>query len=186
MEKATVLMFYQLTLPSICIHLSEQQSCTFFFLQTYECSTIEEYYKTPKEISEALKVKDLTSLTKGLSRLRAQLTFALKDCIDPTEKQTRPLVEYAQFCTNCHEINNLWDYQASTNIQDLECMLPDIVGLFIRLCKTPVIRSFGSQIIETVLSRQMKYIYRGISSMRIPQCQSTFRLMTAMVHSVSP
>lgn len=73
----------------------------------------EEYYKTPKEISEALKVKDLVSLTKGLSRLRAQLTFAVKDRIDPTEKQTRPLVEYAQSCTDCYEINNLWDYQAS-------------------------------------------------------------------------
>lgn len=59
-------------------------------------------------------------------------------------------------------------------------MLPDIVGLFIKLCTTPVIRSFGLQIIETILSRQMKYIYRGISSMRIPHCQSTFRLLTAM------
>ncbi|KAI9259929.1 ribosome 60S biogenesis N-terminal-domain-containing protein [Sporodiniella umbellata] len=141
----------------------------------------EEYYKTPKEISEALKVKDLASLTKGLSKLRAQLNFAVKDRVDPTEKQTRPLVEYAQSCNDCYEINNLWDYQASTNIQDLECMLPDIVGLFIKLCKTPVIRTFGTQIIETILTRQMKYIYRGISSMRIPQCQSTFRLMTAMV-----
>ena len=59
-------------------------------------------------------------------------------------------------------------------------MLPDIVGLFIKLSKTPIIRSFGTQIIETILQRQMKYIYRGISSLRIPHCQSTFRLLTAM------
>lgn len=76
----------------------------------------EEYYKTPKEISEALKVKDLSSLIKGLSKLRLQLNVATKDRVDPTEKQTRPLVEYAQSCTDCHEISNLWDYQASVKL----------------------------------------------------------------------
>lgn len=74
---------------------------------------LEDYYKTPKEVSDALKVKDLASLTKGLSKLRSQLSFAVKDRVDPTEKHTRPLVEYAQSCTDSHEINSLWDYQAS-------------------------------------------------------------------------
>lgn len=60
-------------------------------------------------------------------------------------------------------------------------MLPDIVGLFMRLCTTPIIRSYGIQLIQAVLQRQMKYIYRGISSMRIPHCQSTYRLLTSMV-----
>jgi hypothetical protein len=26
----------------------------------------------------------------------------------------------------------------------------------------------------------MKYVYRGLSSVRIPQCQATFRLLTSM------
>ncbi|OBZ90827.1 hypothetical protein A0J61_01133, partial [Choanephora cucurbitarum] len=142
---------------------------------------LEEYYKTPKEVAEALKVKDLQALIRGLSRLRSQLTFAVRIRVDPTEKHTRPLVEYCQSCPDSHDLNSLWDYQASSNIQDLECMLPDIVGLFIRLCTTPVIRSYGIQIIQTILQRQMKYIYRGISSMRIPHCQSTFRLLTSIV-----
>ncbi|GAN07719.1 hypothetical protein MAM1_0173d07222 [Mucor ambiguus] len=142
---------------------------------------LEDYYKTPKEVAEALKVKDLQTLIRGLSKLRTQLTIAVKNRVDPTEKHTRPLVEYCQSCTDSHELSNLWDYQASTNIQDLECMLPDIVGLFMRLCTTPVIRSYGIQLIQTVLQRQMKYIYRGISSMRIPHCQSTYRLLTSMV-----
>lgn len=60
-------------------------------------------------------------------------------------------------------------------------MLPDIVSLFIRLSTTPIIRSYGIQLIQTILQRQMKYIYRGISSLRIPHCQSTFRLMTSIV-----
>lgn len=59
-------------------------------------------------------------------------------------------------------------------------MLPDIIGLFMRLSTTPIIRSFGVQLIQTVLQRQMKYIYRGITSMRIPHCQSTYRLLTSM------
>ncbi|KAG1092445.1 hypothetical protein G6F42_019198 [Rhizopus arrhizus] len=142
---------------------------------------LEDYYKTPKEVAEALKVKDLQTLIRGLSKLRTQLTIAVKNRVDPTEKHTRPLVEYCQSCTDSHELSNLWDYQASTNIQDLECMLPDIVGLFMRLCTTPVVRSYGIQLIQTVLQRQMKYIYRGISSMRIPHCQSTYRLLTSMV-----
>ncbi|KAI9486447.1 MAG: ribosome 60S biogenesis N-terminal-domain-containing protein [Benjaminiella poitrasii] len=142
---------------------------------------LEDYYKSPKEISEALKVKDLQSLIRGLSKLRTQLSIAVKIRVDPTEKHTRPLVEYCQSCTDSHDLNNLWDYQASANIQDLECMLPDIVGLFIKLCTTPIIRSYGLQIIQTILQRQMKYIYRGISSMRIPHCQSTFRLLTSIV-----
>ncbi|KAI8376770.1 ribosome 60S biogenesis N-terminal-domain-containing protein, partial [Choanephora cucurbitarum] len=142
---------------------------------------LEEYYKTPKEVAEALKVKDLQALIRGLSRLRSQLTFAVRIRVDPTEKHTRPLVEYCQSCPDSHDLNSLWDYQASSNLQDLECMLPDIVGLFIRLCATPVIRSYGIQLIQTILQRQMKYIYRGISSMRIPHCQSTFRLLTSIV-----
>ncbi|CEP11420.1 hypothetical protein [Parasitella parasitica] len=142
---------------------------------------LEDYYKTPKEVAEALKVKDLQTLIRGLSKLRTQLTIAVKNRVDPTEKYTRPLVEYCQSCPDSHELNNLWDYQASTNIQDLECMLPDIMGLFMRLCTTPIIRSYGIQLIQTVLQRQMKYIYRGISSMRIPHCQSTFRLLTSIV-----
>ncbi|KAI8087542.1 ribosome 60S biogenesis N-terminal-domain-containing protein [Thamnidium elegans] len=142
---------------------------------------LEDYYKTPKEVAEALKVKDLQTLIRGLSKLRTQLTIAIKTRVDPTEKYTKPLVEYCQSCTDSRDLNNLWDYQASTNTQDLECMLPDIIGLFMRLCTTPVIRSYGIQLIQAVLQRQMKFIYRGISSMRIPHCQSTYRLLTSMV-----
>ncbi|RCI06414.1 hypothetical protein CU098_010660 [Rhizopus stolonifer] len=142
---------------------------------------LEEYYKTPKEVAEALKVKDLQALIRGLSRLRSQLAIAVKVRVDPTEKYTRPLVEYCQACADSHDLNSLWDYQASSNIQDLECMLPDIIGLFIKLSTTPVIRSYGVQLIQVILQRQMKYIYRGISSMRIPHCQSTFRLLTSIV-----
>ncbi|KAI8647125.1 ribosome 60S biogenesis N-terminal-domain-containing protein [Parasitella parasitica] len=142
---------------------------------------LEDYYKTPKEVAEALKVKDLQTLIRGLSKLRTQLNIAVKSRVDPTEKYTRPLVEYCQSCTDSQELSSLWDYQASTNIQDLECMLPDIVGLFIKLCTTPIVRSYGIQLIQTVLQRQMKYIYRGISSMRIPHCQSTYRLLTSIV-----
>lgn len=98
---------------------------------------LEDYYKTPKEVSEALKVKDLQTLIRGnpclwlwftretnfdilflcigLSKLRTQLTIAVKDRVDPTEKYTRPLVEYCQSCTDSHELNNLWDYQASVS-----------------------------------------------------------------------
>ncbi|KAI7906920.1 ribosome 60S biogenesis N-terminal-domain-containing protein [Cokeromyces recurvatus] len=142
---------------------------------------LEDYYVTPKEIADALKVKDLPNLIRGLSKLRSQLSIAVKIRVDPTEKYTRPLVEYCQSCTDSQDLNNLWDYQASSNLQDLECMLPDIIGLFIKLCTTPVIRSYGIQLIQTILQRQMKYIYRGISSLRIPHCQSTFRLLTSIV-----
>lgn len=94
---------------------------------------LEEYYKTPKEVSEALKVKDLPSLIKGytytllirlahthifltgLSKLRTQLSAAVKVRVDPTEKHTRPLVEYCQSCTDSHELSSLWDYQTSVN-----------------------------------------------------------------------
>ncbi|KAG2200281.1 hypothetical protein INT47_000274 [Mucor saturninus] len=142
---------------------------------------LEDYYKTPKEVSEALRVKDLQALVRGLSKLRTQLTIAIKTRVDPTEKHTRPLVEYCQSCTDSRELSSLWDYQASANIQDLECMLPDIIGLFIRLSTTPIIRSYGIQVIQTILQRQMKFVYRGISSMRIPHCQSTYRLLTSIV-----
>jgi predicted RNase H-like nuclease len=76
---------------------------------------LDDYYKTPKEVSEALKVKDLQTLIrgirellqlnlsvqltfflKGLSKLRTQLTIAIKNRVDPTEKYTKPLVEYCQ------------------------------------------------------------------------------------------
>lgn len=60
-------------------------------------------------------------------------------------------------------------------------MLPDIIGLFIQLSTTPIIRSYGIQVIQTILQRQMKFVYRGISSMRIPHCQSTYRLLTSIV-----
>lgn len=49
----------------------------------------------------------------GLSKLRTQLTIAVKVRVDPTEKYTRPLVEYCQSCTDCHELSSLWDYQTS-------------------------------------------------------------------------
>lgn len=54
--------------------------------------------------------------TIGLSKLRTQLTIAIKTRVDPTEKYTRPLVEYCQSCTDSHELSNLWDYQASVSV----------------------------------------------------------------------
>ncbi|KAI8968983.1 ribosome 60S biogenesis N-terminal-domain-containing protein [Mycotypha africana] len=142
---------------------------------------LEEFYTTPKEVANALRIKDLQSLIKGLVVLRAQLSHATRVRVDPMEKYTRPLVEYCQSCSDSHDLNGLWDYQASSNIQDMECMVPDIIGLFIRLCTTPIIRSYGLQIVQTILQRQMKLIYRGVSSMRISQSQSTFKLMTSIV-----
>ncbi|KAI8980871.1 ribosome 60S biogenesis N-terminal-domain-containing protein [Pilobolus umbonatus] len=140
-----------------------------------------EYYTTPEDIANILKTKDATLLLKGLTTLKNQLTIAVQDRVDPTEKHTRPLVEYVQSCEDSHVLSQLWDHQVATNAQNLECIVPEVIALFMYLCTTPIIRSYGLQLIQTVLQRQMKYVYRGISSARIPQCKSTLKLLTAIV-----
>ncbi|CAO3591769.1 unnamed protein product [Absidia cylindrospora] len=86
----------------------------------------------------------------GLQTLRSQLIEAVKVRVDPTETITRPLVEYVQWCTDCSPIIDLWDYQTNANIQNLECLAPDIVSLFIRLCNTPILRAFGVQLVQSI------------------------------------
>ncbi|KAI9306444.1 ribosome 60S biogenesis N-terminal-domain-containing protein [Cunninghamella echinulata] len=145
-----------------------------------------EYYKNVKEIEEALKISDLTTMTKSLSLLRTQLTETVSIRVDPTDKKTRPLVEFIQSCHDCSLIIDLWNYQANSSVQNLECLVPDIVSLFIRLCTTPILRAFGQQLVQSIsfflliTSLHMKSIYRGISSMRVPQCQSSFRVLIAI------
>ncbi|KAI7871775.1 ribosome 60S biogenesis N-terminal-domain-containing protein [Spinellus fusiger] len=139
-----------------------------------------EYYRRPVEIADALKVCDIETMVRALSKLRGQLNQAIRIRVDPMVKSTRPLVEYVQGCSDCGDLTRLWDYQAATNIQNLECIVPDVISMFIRLCTTPIIRAFGVQLIQTILDKQMKYIYRGLSSMRIPQCQAAFKLLTSI------
>ncbi|KAI9011983.1 ribosome 60S biogenesis N-terminal-domain-containing protein [Phycomyces nitens] len=139
-----------------------------------------DYYRKPAEIAEALKVCDIETMVRALGKLRTQLSNAIRGRVDPMVKSTRPLVEYVQGCSDCGDLTRLWDYQSTTHIQNLECIVPDIISMFIRLCMTPIIRAFGLQLIQTILEKQMKYIYRGICSMRIPQCQSTFKLLTSI------
>ncbi|ORZ20655.1 ribosome 60S biogenesis N-terminal-domain-containing protein [Absidia repens] len=138
------------------------------------------FYTSVKDVSKAMKIKDLGALTKGLQTLRSQLIEAVKVRVDPTETVTRPLVEYIQSCTDCSPIIDLWDYQTNANIQNLECLAPDIVSLFIRLCNTPILRAFGVQLVQSIMQRHMKSIYRGVASARVPQSQSAFRVLIAM------
>lgn len=113
--------------------------------------------------------------------------------VDPTDKKTRPLVEFIQSCHDCSLIIDLWNYQANvcitiyfstcifssfkkkkskiiiflvlylfnflsifffiiiqSSIQNLECLVPDIVSLFIRLCTTPILRAFGQQLVQAI------------------------------------
>lgn len=58
--------------------------------------------------------------------------------------------------------------------------MPDIVSLFIRLCNTPILRAFGLQLVQLIMQRHMKSLYRGVASSRIPQCQSAFRVLISM------
>ena len=52
--------------------------------------------------------------------------------------------------------------------------------MFLTLCTTPIIRPFGLQLVQAILGRQLKYINRGVASMRIPHCIATFKVLESM------
>ncbi|ORX56299.1 hypothetical protein DM01DRAFT_1382565, partial [Hesseltinella vesiculosa] len=138
------------------------------------------FFSTFKGVEDALKVKELSVLVKDLKVIRNQLQHAVSPSIDPAEKYTRPLIECLQQLQDPATLIGLWDYQTSSNIQDLECIVPDVISLFLRLCDTPVLRAFGSDLAQNVMARHMRSLYRGIASPRVPQCMSSFRVLIAL------
>ncbi|KAI8065719.1 ribosome 60S biogenesis N-terminal-domain-containing protein [Gongronella butleri] len=142
--------------------------------------TTSTFYTSVSDVSQAFKVKELSVLVKDLKVVRAQLQHCVALVVDPMEKYTRPLVEYVQSLADPSSLVGLWDYQSSTNIQDLECIVPDVMSLVLRLCETPILRAFGSDLAQSLLSRHLKSIYRGIASSRVPQCMSCFRVLIAL------
>ncbi|KAI7856237.1 ribosome 60S biogenesis N-terminal-domain-containing protein [Circinella umbellata] len=138
------------------------------------------FYATQNEVAVILKQRDMNALRRDLTVLKGQLVEATKDRVDPMAKRTRPLVEYVQSCNDCNDLTDLWDFQARDNISSLECLVPEIISLFLTLCTTPIIRPFGLQLVQAILGRQLKYINRGVASMRIPQCIATFKVLESM------
>ncbi|KAI7883289.1 hypothetical protein K492DRAFT_205560 [Lichtheimia hyalospora FSU 10163] len=131
----------------------------------------DQHYTDPEEIRKALRLRDAGVLPPALNTLRDQLQEATKIRVDPMEKQTRPLVEYVQQCQDASDLLDLWDYQANKNLQNLECLVPEVIALFMKLCTTPIIRPFDTR---------MKYITRGLASGGIPLVMATFKLLEAM------
>ncbi|KAI8146468.1 ribosome 60S biogenesis N-terminal-domain-containing protein [Fennellomyces sp. T-0311] len=140
----------------------------------------QQFYSTVDEVATVLRLRDPNALRRDLTVLKNQLVEATKDRIDPMAKRTRPLVEYIQSCSDCQDLTDLWDFQARDNILSLECIVPDVISLFLTLCTTPIIRPFGLQLVHAILARQLKYINRGVASMRIPHCISTFKVLESM------
>ncbi|KAI8388470.1 ribosome 60S biogenesis N-terminal-domain-containing protein [Radiomyces spectabilis] len=134
----------------------------------------------PNQIHHVMQLRDWSVLVKALSILRTQLIAAVKVRVDPTIPTTRVLVEYVQSCNDPSELVELWDYQNSANIQNLECLVPDVISLFIRLCDTPILRPFGLELCQTIMQRRIHYIYRGLSATSIAKCQSMFRILVAI------
>ncbi|KAI9269065.1 ribosome 60S biogenesis N-terminal-domain-containing protein [Phascolomyces articulosus] len=138
------------------------------------------FYATQNEVSTVLKQRDPNALRRDLTILKNQLVEATKDRVDPMAKRTRPLVEYVQSCSDCSDLTDLWDFQARDNISSLECLVPEVISLFLSLCTTPIIRPFGLQLVQAILGRQLKIINRGVASMRIPHCIATFKVLESM------
>ncbi|KAL0077698.1 ribosome 60S biogenesis N-terminal-domain-containing protein [Phycomyces blakesleeanus] len=153
-----------------------------------------DYYRKPVEIAEALKVCDIETMVRALGKLRAQLSNAIRGRVDPMVKSTRPLVEYVQGCSDCGDLTRLWDYQSThvhSTLHDTyysgfwsSTHSDNILFKYIKpICADYIVYILyilNPLPIYYILEKQMKYIYRGISSMRIPQCQSTFKLLTSI------
>ncbi|KAI9093463.1 ribosome 60S biogenesis N-terminal-domain-containing protein [Phlyctochytrium arcticum] len=138
---------------------------------------------TESELIGILQSDNVETLQSGLSRfLRSlkALETAETDAALVAPADFTLLKTYLQKSPLCTELFRIWEFQQANVVDQLACVILDILAYVIVLSKRVNQRTVGSEIARKIMRAHMKPVYRGLCSGKPPLTQSTLRLLISI------
>ncbi|KAJ2705824.1 hypothetical protein FB645_002105 [Coemansia sp. IMI 203386] len=146
-------------------------------------------FKEPEDISHALNTSNNDLMVQGFMHLREHLKICNREPSDAesTEQKShreqcqRVVYKWAESADDFRELESAWERAYSYEIARLDSLIPNVISGLLRLFDAPTGMRFGNALVQMVLDRFIKPIYRALNSSRSSACAAVLQLLYHIV-----
>ena len=137
------------------------------------------------EMQSIFVKRNLVDLQQELMILNQELLKLKNNELD-YELHSNFIKEFFIKSPECLELIELWKFQYSQDIKEIDCVVVEIVGNIIHSSKMIGYRNVGTILVKTCIRECITFIYRNLNSGKHALIHNTLELLVAMVmHSTS-